>query len=306
MLEQFDWDESESTNPSIRPTAESSMPPSGMRTVTPPIDDEDQRATVRREVVKLPAPHLMAPHLMAPELPEIAFEIPPPPPARASSLSLPSDAQLRLEGKVHRLERWLIASTCLAVAALAAVIVLGLGRLEGSAAHLSVVFPDAPPSAPVVAGPARDVASGEQGFTATSTQPGIRVFVDAEERGILPLTLRDLSPGSHALRFEGHAGLAPLERRIAVDPGRIVDLGMIRLDQIRVEVVVSVSSPYANVALTPIGGMPEALPGPWPRAIYLDPGKYTISATKRGRTPAMRMLDLTLDRPHREVALSIR
>jgi hypothetical protein len=73
-----------------------------------------------------------------------------------------------------------------------------------------------------------------------------------------------------------------------------------------VEVVVTLLTPHASVALTPFGGLPDAVSGPWPRILSLAPGRYTLTAAKMGRAPVMRMLDLSLDQPRREVSLALR
>ena len=73
-----------------------------------------------------------------------------------------------------------------------------------------------------------------------------------------------------------------------------------------VEVVITLLTPGASVLLTKFGQNPELLPGPWPRSIHLPPGKYNLAATKAGNATFMRLLDLSLDRPRREVAIVLR
>lgn len=74
----------------------------------------------------------------------------------------------------------------------------------------------------------------------------------------------------------------------------------------RVEVVITLLTPQAAVALTRFGEMPQQLSGPWPVTLHLEPGKYTLTASRMGKNTIMRMLDVSLDRPRREVTLQVR
>jgi hypothetical protein len=61
----------------------------------------------------------------------------------------------------------------------------------------------------------------------------------------------------------------------------------------------------ASVMLARPGAPPEQLPGPWPRVLELDPGTYVLTAVRRGRPGFVRTLDLTPDRPQREVVIQL-
>ncbi len=73
----------------------------------------------------------------------------------------------------------------------------------------------------------------------------------------------------------------------------------------RVEVVITLLTPNASVVLTRFGEMPQQVSGPWPVTLHLEPGKYTLTGSRMGKRPIMRMLDLSLDRPRREVTLAV-
>jgi hypothetical protein len=104
-----------------------------------------------------------------------------------------------------------------------------------------------------------------------------------------PLQRADLGRAGHAFRAPAFTATLP--------KANVVET---------VEVVVTLLTPHASVALTPFGGLPEAVSGPWPRVLALAPGRYTLTAAKMGKAPVMRMLDLSLDQPRREVSLALR
>ncbi len=132
------------------------------------------------------------------------------------------------------------------------------------------------------------------------------MIVDGVERGTLPVTVRDLEPGMHDVRFEAGEAFGVQARRVMVPEEGMVDLGEVTLDRERVEVLIALQSPFASVAVTRFGGLPEPVSGPWPRTIYLPEGKYTLTAAQRGKKAQMVMLDLTLDKPKREVVVRLR
>jgi hypothetical protein len=221
----------------------------------------------------------------------------------------------RLRAEVARLRRWLRISLAVGLMALVVSVVLavlllstpsGNGILSLHSAGLGAMGSEVSTRLEAMSEAPAEAASTRQGIVARSSQDGVRVFVDGEERGELPISLTDLEPGMHALRFEGGEAFATETRRLEVSPGEVTDLGEIQLVRDKVEVLVTVLSLHASVALTPIGGLPEPVGGPWPKKLYLPEGKYTLTATKRGKKPAMAMLDLSLEKPTREIVLRVR
>jgi hypothetical protein len=210
-----------------------------------------------------------------------------------------------LHDEIARLKRWLALSLGLAlVALLVAAVLASVMLFGGSPVPMRATTSGLVAPAVTVASPAPVVAP-KQAIKAAG-DASIRMFVDDEARGALPQVVDDLQPGVHMVRFEGGEAFEPSTRRVIVEADDTVDLGTIALERTKVEVLVALMTPTASVVLTPIGGLPEPVSGPWPKSVYLPPGKYTLAAAKRNKTPVMVMLDLSLDKPRREVVLKIR
>lgn len=257
------------------------------------MDDEDMRETVRREVVSL-----------TPEM------IPPSVPSLRSLMPSQVVVDERLLGEVARLRRWLRFSLALGAMALVVSVVLAVllvsAPVGGSTLQLDAAWSSLVPAIDVDAPPSAAASPIERGLSATSEQPDVRMIVDGVERGTLPVTVRDLEPGMHDVRFEAGEAFGVQARRVMVPEEGMVDLGEVTLDRERVEVLIALQSPFASVAVTRFGGLPEPVSGPWPRTIYLPEGKYTLTAAQRGKKAQMVMLDLTLDKPKREVVVRLR
>ncbi len=117
-----------------------------------------------------------------------------------------------------------------------------------------------------------------------------RVFVDGEEAGALPLTLKDLSPGLHALAFDAGERYARFERSIEIVAGQAVDLGVIALEVVKAVVKLELATEGAQVVLvTTRDGQPVERvirDEEWripPVTIEIDPDeRWTILARKEG------------------------
>ena len=80
------------------------------------------------------------------------------------------------------------------------------------------------------------VASGPTGFSINSNPSGAKVFVDGNELPQrTPITVSDLTPGTHALRLE-HDGHAAWETSITVAAGQVLALQPVTLGQARIAV----------------------------------------------------------------------
>jgi len=259
-------------------------------------DEEDMRATLRRDVVSLSPDELQ---LLPESLPSMRAPLP-------SQVVVDE----RLLGEVAALRRWLRFSLAMGLMALVVSAVLAVLLVStpagGSTLRLGSALGGLAPTIDTEPPPPVAAVTVEQGIKATTDQVDLRMIVDGVERGTLPVTVRDLEPGVHEVRFEGGEAFASEKRRVMVPEGEMVDLGEVALKRERVEVLIALSNPYASVALTPIGGLPEPVSGPWPKTIYLPEGKYTLTAAKRGKRAQMVMLDLSLDKPKREIQLRIR
>jgi hypothetical protein len=65
---------------------------------------------------------------------------------------------------------------------------------------------------------------GTTGIRVGALAPNLRLFVDNADRGPLPASLDDLTPGSHSLRIEGSDRFKPFEQQFTLGPGEIKTL----------------------------------------------------------------------------------
>src|SRR5262245_25131211 len=128
-----------------------------------------------------------------------------------------------------------------------------------------------------------------QGALTRSTTPGTRLYVDGNDRGVLPLALHDLTAGKHELRFEAPKH-RPLLRTLMVSAGTMVDLGEVTLapstERIRIEL--TPGNAYLQLSNLETGDN-QRFAGPWPRVLDLPSGAYDVMAFRGGyRTWTMR------------------
>jgi hypothetical protein len=96
------------------------------------------------------------------------------------------------------------------VAALALLRVLAIG--PAPAAHATTLVPRAAVTLPAP----RPVGA----LRVTTAQPGARITLDGEYRGLTPMTFAALTPGAHALSVADEAGARA--RTVTVETGRTV------------------------------------------------------------------------------------
>lgn len=122
---------------------------------------------------------------------------------------------------------------------------------------------------------------GGTGFKVTSSQPGVKVFVDTREVGPLPQEIRDLAPGEHKIRFVGDNRYAALEKTIRVGDSEIVDLGNVTLQVLKGRANIRLGTPGAKVHL--VSGTNRKIVSQFPIAIDFGPNeKWELQATKDG------------------------
>ena len=117
--------------------------------------------------------------------------------------------------------------------------------------------------------------------------PNAKVFVDGTEKGTLPVELKDLSPGSHKLRFEAGDRYDKLEQTVDVETGKLKDVGPIKLKVLKGQVALELATEGAQVKLVDQKKVERKVPEKeWknqPVKIELDPnGGWKIVATKKG------------------------
>jgi serine/threonine-protein kinase len=146
-------------------------------------------------------------------------------------------------------------------------------------------YEPAPPRSITVDG-RRDVLADFQlaatkgtGFKVTGAS-GVRVAVDGKDLGGLPQERRDLTPGEHLLHFSGERYL-PLDKKITVASGEIVDLGSVPLKVTKGRALLELATPGARVFLvnpTDRKEVPQL-----PMAIEFDATeRWELQATKDG------------------------
>ncbi|MEO7328297.1 MAG: PEGA domain-containing protein, partial [Minicystis sp.] len=128
---------------------------------------------------------------------------------------------------------------------------------------------------------------------------GAKVFVNGGEEGVLPIKLRDLAPGTHALAFDGGDRYARFERSVEITAGQTIDLGVValevvkgvlRLDRVTAEARVTLITLRDSQRVERVIGEDEwRIP---PVVIELDPDeRSTILASKEGLADLMLSVD---------------
>ena len=117
------------------------------------------------------------------------------------------------------------------------------------AIELGVASDVAPPptSEPVAKGPATlKIASGMKDVD-------IKVFVNDQDKGKLPVELKDLPAGEVKLRFEGGDKYGKIEKTVKLDPGATLELKDIKLPLLEVKVELDLDTRGAEVKLVKDG-----------------------------------------------------
>lgn len=110
-----------------------------------------------------------------------------------------------------------------------------------------------------------------QGVELRSELSPVKVTIDGERRGTLPILIDDLSTGEHRLVFES-PGRRPLEQTVTVNEGQLVRLHDIALAPGKGALRVALHSPGARVLVGRAGQQTGRRPlyGPWPQIVELD------------------------------------
>jgi serine/threonine-protein kinase len=148
-------------------------------------------------------------------------------------------------------------------------------------------------------------AAPSQGVRASASSAGVHLWIDGSDRGALPLTVGDLSVGSHKLRFESDARFEPIERTVDVKAGQLIDLGEVSLPIKKVRLTIDLQTPGARVVLMEIGGDSQEIEGPWPRAVDVAPGRYKLVASKAGFRAHAERLTVDTTKAERDVKIDL-
>ncbi|MEJ7728675.1 MAG: PEGA domain-containing protein [Polyangiaceae bacterium] len=124
--------------------------------------------------------------------------------------------------------------------------------------------------------------SSRTGLSVGGRYPDVKVSVDGEERGTLPLRVTELAPGPHRLRIAGSDRYEPLERTVEVAAGRVSDLGEIKLAVRLGRITVDLATPGATVLIVR-DGTRKVMHGPWPMSVEVTTADaWRLSASKPG------------------------
>jgi hypothetical protein len=234
----------------------------------------------------------------APALPPMRSSVPPPPSSwtSADGSLVPHELYRPSARPPPRLRsgdsmRWLAAAVVLSAGAVIATTQLlpDSGSLGSELAQQ-----DGVPIAEVFVDGATPPAIN-QSVKLKSAHEGVTVAIDGEPRGALPISVDDLQPGEHTLRFEAER-FAPLDQTITIAQGETVTIlapplkletGLLRVD---------LKTPGARVLLgnkdTKYGRKP--LFGPWPKMLELRADRdWEIVAARPGFKP--RIAPITFD-----------
>ena len=126
------------------------------------------------------------------------------------------------------------------------------------------------------------------GIKATTTQVGIKVLVDGEPKGTLPIELK-LPAGPHKVRFEGGERYQTLDQSVDVAANEMKELGPIKLKVLKGQVTLDLVTSGAAVSLLSQGAkrvekkLPEALWKTPPVKLDIDGAEsWKLVATKKG------------------------
>lgn len=129
------------------------------------------------------------------------------------------------------------------------------------------------------------------GLKASSPADNVKLYVDGEDKGLLPVDLKNLPVGKHTLRFEGGPDYERLEQTVDLASGETRDLGAIKLKVLKGHLTLELVTEGASVTLVSQQGdkkvekkVPDALwKSPPVKLDVPDPSEaWKLVATKKG------------------------
>ncbi|MDI1433778.1 PEGA domain-containing protein, partial [Polyangium sorediatum] len=125
------------------------------------------------------------------------------------------------------------------------------------------------------------------GLKILAATPNTKVWVDGTEKGVLPVELKDITAGSHKLKFEAGDRYDRMEQTVDIEAGKLKEIGPIKLKVLRGQIVLELATEGAAVKL--VNAKKEEkkiLEKEWknqPVKIELDPtAGWKLVATKKG------------------------
>ena len=135
---------------------------------------------------------------------------------------------------------------------------------------------------------------------------GIKVSINGDSKGALPLQIKDLAPGKVKLKFDGGENYEPLEKEVELAAGKTLSLDDIKLKLIRAAVTFVLKSPGAVVKLVRSDGTSTVLnfaSGKITKNLEVDK-KWSVAATLKDHLPSKKTIDLG-DEPEVEVTVRL-
>jgi serine/threonine-protein kinase len=153
--------------------------------------------------------------------------------------------------------------------------------------------PPLPETASTTAPTAEPAKPAAMKLASTMKDVTIKVFVNGEEKGKLPLELKDLEAGPITLRFEGGEKFGKVEKTVDLKPGETFELADVQLPLLKVEVTFVLKTRGAKVVLLKDGKEEGELTFRGTRVSkQLDTTfKWTLRATLKGYTDVEQTID---------------
>ncbi|MDI1481120.1 PEGA domain-containing protein [Polyangium sp. y55x31] len=141
-------------------------------------------------------------------------------------------------------------------------------------------------AAPATSAPAAANAN-VTGLKILAATPNTKVWIDGTEKGVLPVELKDITAGSHKLKFEAGDRYDRLEQTVDIEAGKMKEIGPIKLKVLRGQIVLELATEGAAVKLVNAKKEEKKIPEKeWknqPVKIELDPtAGWKLVATKKG------------------------
>jgi serine/threonine-protein kinase len=149
-------------------------------------------------------------------------------------------------------------------------------------------------------------SAGGAGLKVASVVPGVRIFVDGVDRGVLPVDLKDVAPGAHKVRFEAGDRYEKLEQNIEVPASGAKDLGAVKLKVIKGQVTVDLATKGAIVTLVGKRVQKKLPDGPWPIKLDLEAADgWRLVAAKKGFQDFSQELSFDDGRAEKSVTITL-
>ncbi|MFP6687406.1 MAG: PEGA domain-containing protein [Polyangiaceae bacterium] len=179
---------------------------------------------------------------------------------------------------------------------------------SGEAAKLTITVGGAKAAATTATSPstAEPVAQDKATLKLGTKLKGIKVSINGDSKGALPLQIKDLAPGKVKLKFDGGEDYEPLEKEVELAAGETLSLDDVQLKLLRAEVTFVLKSPGAVVKLVRSDGTSTVLnfaSGKITKKLEVDK-KWSVAATLKDHLPSKKKIDLG-DEPEVEVTVKL-